>query len=212
MTSDSFGGRFDVLKRDRHAKPVKPPKQKSIVGQGRMMIGLESLGMADELFGGMTLNFRRWFREHSLKLLAIRDTPNAIAGGVAIGIFFGFLPLFGIKTLSAIFFAWLTGSNLIAAVLAATMHDIFLPLMPMIYRWEYSLGYWILSTPHHWPTPLTKINWGDHSWWTWTTFLTVGRPLLLGSVLFALPWALGSYFAARAIVSRHQQKKAQAVN
>jgi uncharacterized protein (DUF2062 family) len=41
---------------------------------------------------------RRWFHEHSLKLLAIRDTPEAIAGGVAIGIFFGFTPLFGLKT------------------------------------------------------------------------------------------------------------------
>jgi len=51
----------------------------------------------------MNLNLRRWLHEHSLKLLAIRDTPEAIAGGVAIGIFFGFTPLFGLKTLLAIF-------------------------------------------------------------------------------------------------------------
>jgi len=38
------------------------------------------------------MNLRRWFHEHSLKLLAIRDTPEAIAGGVAIGIFLGSLP------------------------------------------------------------------------------------------------------------------------
>ena len=30
------------------------------------------------------MNVKRWLREHSLKLLAIRDTPEAIAGGVAI--------------------------------------------------------------------------------------------------------------------------------
>ena len=28
------------------------------------------------------MNLHRWLREHSLKLLAIRDTPEAIAGGV----------------------------------------------------------------------------------------------------------------------------------
>jgi len=52
------------------------------------------------------MNVRKWLKEHSLKLLAIRDTPNAIAGGVAIGIFFGFTPLVGLKTLLSIFFAW----------------------------------------------------------------------------------------------------------
>src|SRR5256885_2100228 len=87
------------------------------------------------------MNPRRWLHEHSLKLLAIRDTPEAIAGGVAIGIFFGFSPLFGLKTLLAIFFAWLTRSNILAAVLATTLHDIVLPLMPLVYRAEYAVGY-----------------------------------------------------------------------
>jgi len=59
------------------------------------------------------MNVKRWLHEHSLKLLAIRDTPEAIAGGVAIGLFFGFTPLFGLKTVCAIFFAWLTRSNII---------------------------------------------------------------------------------------------------
>ena len=89
------------------------------------------------------MNPRRWFRKHSLRLLAIRDTPEAIAGGVALGLFFGFSPLFGFKTLLAILFAWLTGSNILAAVIAVTMHDILLPFMPVIYRWEYDMGYWL---------------------------------------------------------------------
>ena len=45
---------------------------------------------------------RDWFKRHSLKLLAIRDTPNAIAGGIAIGFFFGFTPFIGLKTLLAL--------------------------------------------------------------------------------------------------------------
>src|SRR5437899_7940717 len=97
------------------------------------------------------MNPRRWLHEHSLKLLAIRDTPEAIAGGVAIGIFFGFTPLFGLKTLSAIFVAWITRSNILAAVLAASLHDVILPFMPAVYWWEYALGHWILSQPHEWP-------------------------------------------------------------
>src|SRR6185369_1983070 len=99
------------------------------------------------------MNLKRWFKEHSLKLLAIRDTPEAIAGGVAIGIFFSLVPLFGLKTILTIFFAWLTRSYLVAAFLASASHNIVLPLMPLLYRGEYDVGYWLLSNPHHWPPP-----------------------------------------------------------
>src|SRR5208337_4782867 len=123
---------------------------------------------------------RRWFHEHSLKLLAIRDTPEAIAGGVAIGIFMGFTPLFGLKTILSILFAWLTGSNIIAAVIASAAHDVLLPLMPAVFRLEYDVGFWLLSQPHHLPPPLTRMHLEGHSWRRWTTFFTVGKPLLVG--------------------------------
>src|SRR5204863_9633538 len=122
---------------------------------------------------------RAWLHEHSLRLLAIRDTPEAIAGGVAIGIFFGFTPLFGLKPLGAIFFAWLTRSDILAAVLAATLHDVVLPLMPVIYRFEYRVGYWLLSSPHRWPPPLLKAPYEGHGWRSWATIFKVGKDLLL---------------------------------
>jgi uncharacterized protein (DUF2062 family) len=155
------------------------------------------------------MNLRGWFQKHSLKLLAIRDTPEAIAGGVAIGIFFGFTPLFGLKTLSAIFFAWLTGSNILAAVIAGALHDIILPFMPVIYRWEYDVGFWLLSHPHHLPPPMAKPHGDLFSWRMWTTFFgTVGMRLLVGGCICALPFAVTSYFLTRRIVARHQLKKA----
>jgi uncharacterized protein (DUF2062 family) len=152
------------------------------------------------------MNPRRWLHKHSLKLLAIKDTPEAIAGGVAIGIFFGFTPLFGLKTLSAILFAWLSGSNILAAVIAGTLHDIVLPFMPAIYWWEYQVGYYLLSYPHQLP-PFGKLGLPAHAWRSWTTFLTVGKPMLLGSVLCAAPLALLSFFLSKQIVARHQRKK-----
>lgn len=152
------------------------------------------------------MNVKRWLREHSLRLLAIRDTPEAIAGGVAIGIFFGFTPLFGLKTLGAIFFAWLTRSNIIAAVLAGTLHDLILPIMPAIYIWEYKIGFWVLNQqrPHH--IPKVRLAW--HEWRDWTRILTseVGKPLLLGSLTIALPMALASYFIIKPIVAHHHRK------
>lgn len=151
------------------------------------------------------MNPRRWLREHSLKLLAIRDTPNAIAGGVAIGIFIGFTPLFGLKTLLAIFFAWLTRSNILAAVVATTLHDLLLPVMPVVFVWEYKVGYWLLH--HEWPQRMTRLHLHWNEWLNWTTFLTVGKPLLLGSILCSVPPALASFWVMRVVMIRHQRKK-----
>ena len=153
------------------------------------------------------MNPRRWLHEHSLKLLAIRDTPVAIAGGVAIGVFFGFSPLFGLKTLLAIFFAWLTRSNILAAVLAVTLHDVLWPIMPAIYRWEYELGFWLLSQPHHWPPSLMKAPWEGQHWRSWANIFTIGKDTLLGSILCATPIAVISFELVRVVVERHQKKK-----
>ena len=158
------------------------------------------------------MNIRRWLHEHSLRLLAIRDTPDAIAGGVAIGIFFGFTPLFGFKTLSAIFVAWLTRSNILAAVIAGTLHDIILPFMPVIYRWEYDVGYWLMSHPHHWPQSLARIHRDGFAWRNWASYITgVGKPLLVGGIVCATPFAVLSFFLTSRIVDRHQKKKRAAL-
>jgi uncharacterized protein len=156
----------------------------------------------------MRLNPRVWLHRHSLKLLAIRDTPEAIAGGVAIGIFFGFVPLFGLKTLSAILLCWLTRSNIIAAILACTAHDIIFPLMPAIYFWEYGTGYWLLNQPHHWPKTLPPHHGGWLSWRTWMHFLMgAGKPMLVGGCILAAPFAALAFVLTRTFVSRHQRKK-----
>jgi len=152
------------------------------------------------------MNVKRWFREHSLKLLAIRDTPEAIAGGIAIGIFFGFTPLFGLKTILAIFFAWLTRSNIIAAVLAGTLHDLILPIMPVVFIWEYKIGYWILY--QDWPRGVPRLHLAIHEWRDWTRLLSsrVGKPMLAGSMVIATPVAGICFFVGKAIVARHHRK------
>jgi len=152
------------------------------------------------------MNPRKWLEEHSIKLLAIRDTPEAIAGGVAIGIFFGFTPLFGLKMLLSLLFAWLFRCNLLAAAIAVTLHDIVLPFMPFIFRFEYDVGYWLLSDPHKLPESVRHLRWNPQAWRNWTTFITVGVPLLVGSVVCAVPVAVASFFVMRESAKRWQRK------
>ncbi len=151
------------------------------------------------------MNVRRWLHEHSLKLLAIRDTPEAIAGGVAIGIFFGFSPLFGLKTLSAILLAWLTRSNILAAVFAVSAHDVFLVVMPAVYLYEYDVGHWLLTGD--WPQGAVRHLLSLSNFRTWTRFVTVGKPMLIGATVFGAPVAGVAFVVTRRIVERHQKKK-----
>ncbi len=143
------------------------------------------------------------------KLFALKDTPHAIAGGVAIGMFFGFTPLFGFKTLLSLGLAYLLRCNPVAAVIAVSLHDIAIPLWPVILRVEFDIGYWILSNPHTMPPKFS----GHHlveDIMKWKTFFRNGPTALFGSLFLATPSAVVTYFISLGIVKRSQERHAKA--
>src|SRR5205085_11345266 len=84
---------------------------------------------------GAWARLKTWLAAHHLTLMTLPDTPHAIALGSAIGMFFGFTPLFGLKTLLSFLGAWLFKGNKIAAVITVTLHDLLLPFVPAIFFW-----------------------------------------------------------------------------
>src|SRR5437667_11227059 len=90
---------------------------------------------------------KRWLIAHHMTLIAIADTPHSIALGSAIGIFFGFTPLYPLKTLLSIAVAWVFRCNKIAAAIAVTLHDVMIWAMPALYLAEYQFGCLILNRP-----------------------------------------------------------------
>ncbi|HEY0793986.1 MAG TPA: DUF2062 domain-containing protein [Chthoniobacterales bacterium] len=148
-----------------------------------------------------------WLRAKGKEFLNLKDTPHALALGMAIGIFFGLIPLWGVKTLLALGIArWLHG-NLVAATVGVSLPDIILPLVPLLLRWEYDLGYWLLSHPHELPPSLHLAHYHPSVWFHWSTFLTVGRPLLVGSVAVAVPAAIVTYYVTRTLVNRWKLRR-----
>jgi len=141
------------------------------------------------------------------RLMELQGTPHAIAGGVAIGIFWGFTPLFGLKTLLCLATAAVLGLNPLAAVLAVTFHDIVTPLWPVILRVEYEIGYWILSNPHQLPPKMEMHHLKLHELFSWKVFSTVGLPLMVGAVVVAIPFAAASYAAFFAMMTRRERRK-----
>ncbi len=141
---------------------------------------------------------KHWLMEHHMTLMAIGDTPHSIALGSAIGIFFGFTPLYSLKTLLSIAVAWICRCNKIAAAIAVTVHDVAIFAMPAIYLAEYKLGCWTLhrATPH-------RVRFvGFHDYLSWHVFTRVVWPALVGSLFLAVPSAVVIYFVVRMLVTR----------
>ncbi len=99
---------------------------------------------------------------------------KSVAGGAALGLFIGFMPIFGQLFLAAalaIFFR----VNLPFSVTAVWISN---PLtVAPIFFFSYKLGAWVLQIPV-----------GQHKFsltWEWLTtdFLTIWQPLILGSVI-----------------------------
>jgi uncharacterized protein (DUF2062 family) len=143
---------------------------------------------------------KHWLNEHHMTLMAIADTPHSVALGSAIGIFFGFTPLWSMKTLLSIAVAWICRCNKIAAAIAVTLHDVLLFAMPAIYFAEYKAGCWILNRPA--PHRVRFAHLGFHDYLNWQLFSRVVWPALVGSLFLALPSAVIVYFLMRMLVSR----------
>lgn len=160
------------------------------------------------------------------RLTQLQDPPHAIAGGVAIGIFIGFMPpLLPAKTLLAIGLAWLFRSSKVSAAIAVTGHDILLPVWPVILRWEYLIGYWLLhhrmplKDAHHRKLDLVHLlNWRSWSEWVHDRmnlqfFERVTGPMLIGWIIIGIPCAAICYKLTLDIILRTraalERKRAQ---
>ena len=153
---------------------------------------------------GALTRLKRWLVAHHMTLMAIADTPHSIALGSAIGIFFGFTPLYPLKTLLSIAVAWACRCNKIAAAIAVTLHDVMIWAMPALYLAEYQFGCWILNRPAAQRVHFRQFRLHDYVHWhvfsrvVWPTFW----PAFIGSLFLAIPSAILIYFLMRLLISR----------
>lgn len=143
------------------------------------------------------------------RLLEIKDTPHAIAGGAAIGIFMGFPPLFGVKTLLCLGLAAILRLNPVAAVIAVCLTDILTPFLPVLLTLQYGLGVWALSGFHEFPQTLDAHHIALSDMLKWTTFVGVAIPMLVGSLFLAIPSAAVTYPLVLRIAQKHQKPRPQ---
>jgi len=153
-----------------------------------------------------------YFGSLAHKLLELHDTPHSIAGGVAIGMFIGFTPLFGLKTLLCLGLAVLLRCNPIAAVIAVSLHDVVTPFWPVLLKFEYDIGAHVLRFFDFSPPALADHHFHLSELMKWTTFLHVGLPLLVGSIFLSTPAAIIAYMGMLAFLQFRERRRAEIKN
>jgi uncharacterized protein (DUF2062 family) len=139
------------------------------------------------------------------KLIALQDTPHSIAGGLAVGMFFGVSPLWGLKTLFTLGTSTVLRVNPLAAFISLTLHDFLTPFVPLTLRLQYDLGYFLLSHPHALPPNLHLTELTPEAFLKWTTLFEQGLPLLVGSMAVAVPSTIATYFIALWFFQKRQK-------
>jgi uncharacterized protein (DUF2062 family) len=130
------------------------------------------------------------------KLSHLDARPDQIAAGFSIGIFAGLLPLNPSPIIVATVVAWLLKRNVTAAVAAAVISILYIPLLPLIWLAEYRLGKLILPVRH----PLAL----DHArlWNVVQRGWDVYAAMLLGSLIIATPVTLAAYWLVKRLAER----------
>ena len=141
------------------------------------------------------------------KLLNLQDAPHALAGGVAIGMFIGFTPLFGVKTLLCLALAYLLRCNPIAAVISVSLHDVVTPFWPVLLEIEYKIGWDFLGLMREAPPHMPQLHFHLHVVMQWTTFLGVGLPMLIGSLFLSTPAAFLAYWLTLPVFRRRAERR-----
>jgi len=144
------------------------------------------------------IRLKRLFRYIYLKLVRTNDTPPKVALGVAIGVFLGIFPTFGVGLILAYFLAWLLKANKASAILGGLiMNPITTPFF-----WSISalIGAAIIGGKRE--IILNELKTGK-------IFKAIGHSFLayiIGNLIISLIFAIISYYIVFKILEKRKKK------
>jgi uncharacterized protein (DUF2062 family) len=105
--------------------------------------------------------------------------------------------------------SWITRCSVVASVIGVSVHDLLLPIWPLILRWQFQIGFWLLSHPHHFAPKLNRGDFKLSEIFQWDNFVDIGLPLVIGGTVLAIPISVIFYLGVLAIMRFRQSRKAQ---
>jgi uncharacterized protein (DUF2062 family) len=152
-----------------------------------------------------TKSLLRFLRYWYLRLVRLQGHPREIARGLAVGVFSGCFPWFGLQIVIAILLAIIVRGNKIAAAAATWISN---PLTDIpIFIFNYKVGEWLLELAEISPAE-AKVELNLHSA---AEIMDLGfnvlATTLLGSLWVGLVAAVFSYFLSLKIIHSSRKTK-----
>ena len=151
----------------------------------------------------LNLLLKKWFQGEWVKeLKVIKGKPKNISLSFALGIFIGLTPTIGFQTLLCYGIAKLLKKSFLLSVAGSSLVTGIPILIPFVYYGEYQLGSKILKVyPFHRFAHFHThpINFGF--------LISLGGPLLIGSIFSAISGGLLSYIIAFMILKFFRKGK-----
>lgn len=143
-------------------------------------------------------------KEGIAKIVAIEDTPHAVALGTSIGVLFGITPLFGIKMPLAVALSFIARANIVATLAIVSLADLFTPFLAVVYFAEYKIGCYLFALSAHAPSMdlIDENCMMPH----WIAFLQKGLPLLAGSLIVGTVVAVPVYGIIKGLLNKKCSK------
>ncbi len=152
----------------------------------------------------MVFSWRR-FREGVTSVLHLDEEPSRLAMGMAVGVFIGLTPLYGLHTLIALAVAFVFRLNKVATITGAWLN---LPwFAPFVYGFCLKLGEGILSGDFTWFSfgELAEVagsylrasprEHADYFWQLlWDMLFVASKPLFIGTTVVGLVAGIVTYF------------------
>lgn len=143
---------------------------------------------------------KRWVKLHYYKVVRLDDPPEKIARGIAIGVFMGIFPTFGVGIILSIISAYILKANRAAAVLGSfIMNPLTIPFF-----WTLSS---IVGSVIFWENrELLMSNIKNHNFlngmgWAYVVFL-------VGNLVVSTTFSAASYFITKKWIIIHRKHKA----
>lgn len=148
---------------------------------------------------------RRWLRYQYVRLIRINDSPEKIAGGLALGVALGVLPSFGLGIVIALFTAGLFRVNRVSAVLGTLVMNPW--TATFFWALSYLSGSLVMGQDLHETIALVRTLKGQPDLWK---SLVGGRlllPYIIGNVLVTVAASATFYMGALYVVRGYRKAK-----
>jgi len=148
----------------------------------------------------------KWkYKKLAVRLLRLNNSPHEIALGVAIGVFIGILPVYGLHTILVVIAAILVRpANKIAIFLGTSIS--LPPTVPPITWAGYEIGRFIFKGRFE------PLSWSVFKNITFQKICSFYQPLFLGSVVLGIICAVIFYFIVFFVARRLMTRRKHAGN